>query len=136
MNLLSDTETFNGHVSTLFILNLWPNLFSLKFRQKHIKFVVKLCAYFFSFGGLWVLGIFFNSSLHKNWETYRGLFLPNGVNLIKLLWHKFPYTFCKLDHFINMAIFVAFLWKDLTTEIYYCGSNLSKSVSKFTPKKF
>jgi hypothetical protein len=30
------------------------------------------------------------------------LWLRSVVELIKLFWHKFNLTFCKLDHFINV----------------------------------
>jgi hypothetical protein len=33
----------------------------------------------------------------------------SGVNLIKLFWSKFTHSFCKLDHFINVILFIYFL---------------------------
>jgi len=41
-----------------------------------------------------------------------------GVDLIKLLRvNKVLTLFCKLDHFINISNFMAFLWKDLAYKI-------------------
>jgi hypothetical protein len=48
-----------------------------------------------------------------------------GFNLIKLFWHKSDNAFCKLDHFINVAIIFCVSKK---SKIY-----AEKSVMRLTP---
>ncbi len=40
---------------------------------------------------------------HRMYSTRNTKLIP-GVNLVKLFWHKFDHTFCKLDYFINVTI--------------------------------
>ncbi len=59
-----------------------------------------------------------------------------GVDLTKLFRHKFPNTFCKLDHFKNISKFVAFLQKDLAyKEREREREREREGESKFMPKK-
>ncbi len=53
--------------------------------------------------------------------------LTPGVNFMKLFWHKFTYTFCKLDHFINVNNICHKTMK---------RSRFSKIVSKSKAQKF
>ncbi len=50
-----------------------------------------------------------------------------GVDLIKLFWYKFTYSFCKLYNFIKMCYICCISIKSFS---------LQKRVSKFMPKKF
>ncbi len=49
------------------------------------------------------------------------------VNIVKLFWHKFTHTFCKLGHFINASNACCIAMK---------RSSFVRIVSSFTPKKF
>ncbi len=55
---------------------------------------------------------------------YKCFLLP-GVNLIKLFWHKFTYSFYRLDVLIAMQQIML---------MFINGLAYKKSVSKFTPK--